>query len=196
MHSPISMFDVKKVGTIACACICNGRGGRLLFERPWRVSTKKGGAVWTALDSKPWQYSVTRSLEKHSIMGLTAIRLHSDWTQIKHSIDIHCYSNVWRSICIAWRVFYHLGVIIIVLHSFLAQYFEPSIVYIFSFPVEIPLWQSYKYLKANNYVFSILWHQLRVLYPLLGVGSRVGWLHSWDNLRTTQFAPRCTRSER
>jgi len=26
------------------------------------------------------------------------------------------------------------------------------------------------------------------------VGSRVGWLHSWDNLRTTQFAPRCTRS--
>jgi len=35
-----------------------------------------------------------------------------------------------------------LGVIIIVLLSFLAQYFEPLIVYIFSFPVEIPLWQS------------------------------------------------------
>jgi hypothetical protein len=35
-----------------------------------------------------------------------------------------------------------LGVIIIVLHSFLAQYFEPSIVYMFSFPVEIPLGQS------------------------------------------------------
>jgi hypothetical protein len=34
----------------------------------------------------------------------------------------------------------HLGMIIIVLHSFLAQYFKPSIVYIFSFPVEIPLW--------------------------------------------------------
>jgi hypothetical protein len=33
-----------------------------------------------------------------------------------------------------------LGMIIIVLHSFLAQYFEPSIVYIFRFPVEIPLW--------------------------------------------------------
>jgi hypothetical protein len=33
-----------------------------------------------------------------------------------------------------------LGMIIIVLHSFLAQYFATSIVYIFSFPVEIPLW--------------------------------------------------------
>ena len=49
-----------------------------------------------------------------------------------------------------------LGAIIIVLHSFLAQYFEPSIVYIFSFPVEIPLWQSYMHRKANNDVFSIL----------------------------------------
>ena len=32
----------------------------------------------------------------------------------------------------------HLGAILIVLHSFLAQYFEPLIVYIFSFPVEFP----------------------------------------------------------
>jgi len=28
------------------------------------------------------------------------------------------------------------------------------------------------------------------------VGSCVGWLHSWDNLRTTQCALRCMRSER
>ena len=35
-----------------------------------------------------------------------------------------------------------LGAIFIVLHTFLAQYFEPSIVYIFSFQVEIPFWQS------------------------------------------------------
>jgi len=35
-----------------------------------------------------------------------------------------------------------LGAMIIVLHSFLAQYFEPSIVYISSFPVEIIFWQS------------------------------------------------------
>jgi hypothetical protein len=90
----------------------------------------------------------------------------------------------------------HLDAIIIVLHSSFAQYFEPSIVYIFSFQVEIPLWQSYKHRKANNDVFSILWHQLRVLFPLLGVGNRVGWLHSWDHLGTTQFAPRCARSER
>jgi hypothetical protein len=50
----------------------------------------------------------------------------------------------------------HLDVIIIVLHLFLAQYFEPSIVYIISFPVEIPLWQSSKHRKANNDIFSIL----------------------------------------
>jgi hypothetical protein len=53
MHSPIQIFDVKKVGPVDCACICNGRRGRLLFQRPWRVSTRKGGAEWTALDSKP-----------------------------------------------------------------------------------------------------------------------------------------------
>jgi hypothetical protein len=35
-----------------------------------------------------------------------------------------------------------LDAMIIVLHSLLAQYFEPSIVNIFNFPVEIPLWQS------------------------------------------------------
>jgi hypothetical protein len=39
--------------------------------------TKKGGAVKIALDSKPSQYSVTESLEKHSILGLTAIRFNS-----------------------------------------------------------------------------------------------------------------------
>jgi len=27
---------------------------------------------------RPWQYSGTRSFEKHSIMGLTAIRVNSD----------------------------------------------------------------------------------------------------------------------
>jgi len=35
-----------------------------------------------------------------------------------------------------------LAVIIIVLHSFLAQYFKQSNLFIFSFLVEIPLWQS------------------------------------------------------
>jgi len=48
---PISMFDVKKVGIISSACICNGRGGRLLYEQLCADSTKNGGAVWTALDS-------------------------------------------------------------------------------------------------------------------------------------------------
>ena len=52
-HHPIWMFDVNTVGIISSACICNGRQGRLLFERPCRDSTKKGGAVLTALDSQP-----------------------------------------------------------------------------------------------------------------------------------------------
>jgi len=44
-HSPILMFHVKTVGIIACACLRDSRRGRLLFERPGRVSTNKGGAV-------------------------------------------------------------------------------------------------------------------------------------------------------
>jgi hypothetical protein len=35
-----------------------------------------------------------------------------------------------------------LGAMIIEFHSFLAQYIKLSILYIFSFPVEITLWQS------------------------------------------------------
>ena len=46
--------------------------------------------------------------------------------------------------------------IIVVLHSFFAQYIERSIVYIISFPVDIPVPQGYNHCKANNHVFSIL----------------------------------------
>jgi hypothetical protein len=53
MHIPISMIDIKKVGIISSACICNGRKGILQFEQAWTDSTTKGGAVETALDSKP-----------------------------------------------------------------------------------------------------------------------------------------------
>jgi hypothetical protein len=81
-----------------------------------------------------------------------------------------------------------LGTILIVLNLMLAQYFKPSNVYIFSFVIEIPLWQSQKHRTMNNDAFCILWHQLRVLFPLHGVGTHVGWLHSWENVRTTQFA--------
>jgi len=46
------MFDVKNVGRISSACICNGRRGRLPFEPQGRDSKELGGAVYTALDSK------------------------------------------------------------------------------------------------------------------------------------------------
>jgi hypothetical protein len=60
-----------------------------------------------------------------------------------------------------------LGVIIIILHLLLAQYFKQSIVDIVSFPVEIPLWQSEKHHQAINDVFFTLGHQLRLHFPPL-----------------------------
>jgi len=97
----------------------------------------------------------------------------------------------------AWLEGYlcHLGGNIIVLQSFRPQLFKSLIVHSFSCPVETTLWQSEKHHKPNNDVFCIEWHQLCLLFPLLGVGSHVGGLYSWDNLRTTQFAQSCTRSE-
>jgi len=53
-HHLIWMFDVKTEGIFSSACICNRRRGTLLFERLWRDSTNKGGAVLTALDTNPW----------------------------------------------------------------------------------------------------------------------------------------------
>jgi len=44
-HSLIWMFNVKNIGNISCAYICNGRWGKLLFDRPGRDSTNKEGAV-------------------------------------------------------------------------------------------------------------------------------------------------------
>jgi len=75
------MFDIMTIGMISSECICNGWRWRLLFQRPWRDSTNKGGAVLTTLDSKPQQYLGMRSPQQHLIMGLTAIRLNSDYTQ-------------------------------------------------------------------------------------------------------------------
>jgi len=62
-----------------------------------------------------------------------------------------------------------LRAVIIVMNSFLAQYFETLIVNIFSFPVEILLWQSYNHHKSNNDIISTSWNQSRVLFPPLGV---------------------------
>ena len=47
-------------------------------------------------------------------------------------MSVGLYAPLEGSLCL-------LGAILIVLHLFLAQYSKPSIVYIFSFPVEIPL---------------------------------------------------------
>jgi len=44
-HHLIWMFEVKTVGIIYTACICNGRRGRLIFKQPWRDATKQEGAV-------------------------------------------------------------------------------------------------------------------------------------------------------
>jgi len=50
-HRPIPMFNLEDLGIISPACICNGRRGRLLSERPGRYSKTQGGEVYTALHS-------------------------------------------------------------------------------------------------------------------------------------------------
>jgi len=129
------MFDVKNVGILAPACVCNGRRGRLLFERLGRDSTNTAGAVQTVLDSKPRQYSGKRSLEMHSIMGLTAIRSYSALKFTVTAMSEGLFAPLEGCLCLQ-------GTVIIVLHPVMAQYFEPSIVYIFSFLVEIPIAQT------------------------------------------------------
>jgi hypothetical protein len=63
------MFDVKKVGIMSSAFICNGRQGRQLFERPWRDSTKKGGPGVTVLASKPDNTQEQDSLKTIQLLG-------------------------------------------------------------------------------------------------------------------------------
>jgi hypothetical protein len=62
-----------------------------------------------------------------------------------------------------------IGITIILQHLFLTQYFELSIVYIYSFLVEIPLWQSKQHPKSNNVVVSIIWSHSCVHLLLLGM---------------------------
>jgi len=114
-----------------------------------------------------------RYLEQHSIVGLTAIRLNTAL--------IFTFTATSEGLFVLLKGYlYLLGITIRVLHSFLAQYFEQSIVYNLSFLVEIPLWQSYKHRKPINEVISIVWCQLCLFIPLLSVlealldGSTVG----------------------
>jgi hypothetical protein len=65
-------------------------------------------------------------------MGLTAIRLNSALAFTVTPMPEDRFALLEGCLCL-------LGAVIIVLHSFLAKYFKLSIVYIFSFPVEIPL---------------------------------------------------------
>jgi hypothetical protein len=55
------------------------------------------------------------------------------------------------------------------MHLFLAQYIKSSIVYIISLRVDIPILQSSDHHKVNNYQFMILWHQMHVHIPPLGM---------------------------
>jgi len=136
------MFNIENVGIISSACIGNGRQGRLLIERPGRDSKIPGGGVYTVLELK----------------SLPPVTIHGDKFPCKafyHGVHCHHIKLILTSasiftvtatseaqfellegsLCI-------LGSILIELQTFLAQYFETSIVYIFNFPLEIPLCQS------------------------------------------------------
>jgi len=116
----------------------SGLGLRTVLEPNWTVFLVQ---TWTA-DGLP------------GAIANTQVNCH----QIELIIDIYCYSDVWIIFAPLEGCLYILAAVILVLHSFLAHYFEPSIVCIFSFPVDIPLWQSGKHPKATNDVFYILWH--------------------------------------
>jgi len=80
---------------------------------------------------------------------------------------MHCYNNVWRFICTTWRMFMpswrHYHSIALILGIIL-----PSIICVY---LQLHGWNPHlaelMHRKANKDVFSILWHQLRVLCPLL-----------------------------
>jgi len=116
--------------------------------------------------------------------------------QIKLSIDIPCYSNIWRSIFTAWT-----GLI-------------PSwrSYYPFALVPDAILWTiDYVYLQLPGgniplgELKTLQCKQWRILYPITSVecafstaryvGSRDGWLFNWENLRATWFVARCTASE-
>jgi len=74
---PINKLDTQMVAILSSPCLCLGSQGRLLFVRLWRDLTQQGGAVYNILDPKPLQYPGTRYHAKDSIIGWTAIRIHS-----------------------------------------------------------------------------------------------------------------------
>jgi len=91
------MFDFKKAGIISSACICKGWRGRHQFFPTMEVFNKNG----------------RRSIDCARLHTLTIIRdkilwkaynYGVNWHQIKLSIEILCYSNIWRSICTASSV--------------------------------------------------------------------------------------------
>jgi hypothetical protein len=136
------MFDVENVGIISSPWICNSREVRLLCERPGRNSKKQRGVVCTVLDTK----CLSRmTILRDDIPGnVFNYPVHCHPIKLKlNSVLIFTitvtsqglFAPLEGSLCL-------LGAILIVLDAFLAPYFEPSIVYIFSFPMEIPLWQS------------------------------------------------------
>ena len=132
-----------------------------------------------------------RSGDRASLQTLTILRYEIPWKAVNYgvnwhqsilSIEIHCYSNVWRSICTAWRVLmpswcdYHS--IALVLGKILRTI---DCVYL-----QLPGGNSHlaELKVSQSEQWSIIYHMTSVAYAFSTarrVGSRVGWLHSWDN---------------
>jgi hypothetical protein len=83
--------------------------------------------LWDEIPSKAFNYGVNC----HQIK----VRLNSALIFTVTAISEGLFAPLEVCLCL-------LGAIIIVLQWFLPQYFEPSIVYIFNFQMDIPLWQS------------------------------------------------------
>jgi hypothetical protein len=140
-HTLICMFNVRNEGIISSAYLCNGSTGRLLFELPGRDSGTKGScSVYRSrlYMTVPHDRTLGRDpLKRIQLWGSLLqikFRLNSALTFTFTVTSEGLFAPLELCVCL-------LGATIIVLHSFLAQYFDPSMVYIPSFPVEIPLCQ-------------------------------------------------------
>jgi len=105
------------------------------------------------------------------------LRLNSARIFIGTAKSQHSFSPLEESLCL-------LGAIMIVLHSFLAQYIDPSIVYTFRLLLQIPFSQTQYRCSANDHILSFLWHQVCLLLWAMGSNSWIGYCsdstQNWD----------------
>jgi len=141
-HSPIYMVDIKCLGIITCPGICNGRQGRIFSDRPGRDSKYQGCPVYAVLDSESqWPVTILGDRIPWNTFNCRG-NCHQSELRSNSALIFTVTATSEGLLTPLEGCFCLPRTIVIVSHSFLAQYFEPFIVYNFSFPVDIPCSQS------------------------------------------------------